>query len=441
MLFTLTAEAAGRDFKIHTFDSNQSSPRTTQADDAHLKLSSDAAMLLLARRYTWPESSPPIGDVDEETIQQLNKFGGRQQIPFADHRSLDFTPKLLLVLDGPDQNEINSLPTDLYPSLTFSDPAFSIDKLPNQNGHRDASDSKESCIYFDYDRTGCSHSAGAPAHESDEICSTGEAYDRFLTCDSSASDIVSFLEKAVIRTSSFKRVRFTLTISSRHGENVALMKDGLESLMKGLQTLAVDFLLESTVVLGAHDSSRSDAMNLMNHISSKAKRDSADSAVQSESKGSTKAQQKQQHATRNSHVARAESSPVLFSSPKSPIHIPICYNTNATCVEGTNSCSGHGHCYRKRSSGSKSEKVNDCYACKCSRTVVRKNSDGTVKTVQWGGPDCSKKDISMHFWLIGGLSIFLIYLVAYGIGLLFSIGSEELPSVLSAGVAPPKGQK
>lgn len=44
----------------------------------------------------------------------------------------------------------------------------------------------------------------------------------------------------------------------------------------------------------------------------------------------------------------------------------------------------------------------------------------------------------MQFWLIGGLSVVLVLGVAYGVGMLFSIGEEELPGVLSAGVTPPK---
>lgn len=70
--------------------------------------------------------------------------------------------------------------------------------------------------------------------------------------------------------------------------------------------------------------------------------------------------------------------------------------------------------------------------------MVSTNKDGKTKTVQWGGPDCSKRDVSMQFWLIGGLSLLLVLGVGYGIGMLFSIGEEELPGVLSAGVAPPK---
>lgn len=123
-----------------------------------------------------------------------------------------------------------------------------------------------------------------------------------------------------------------------------------------------------------------------------------------------------------------------------PIHrnlAPVCHATNSSCAEATNNCSGHGTCYLK--SGSESESSGNCYACRCQQTVVRK-SDGTTQKIQWGGPSCEKKDISSSFWLIAGVSILLVLMVGSGIGMLFSMGQQELPSVISAGVGGPKTQ-
>lgn len=72
---------------------------------------------------------------------------------------------------------------------------------------------------------------------------------------------------------------------------------------------------------------------------------------------------------------------------------------------------------------------------------MRKNSDGTVKTVQWGGPACQKKDVSIPFWLLAGFTVLLVGVVTWAIGLLYSVGSEELPSVIGAGVSGGKAQK
>jgi hypothetical protein len=112
--------------------------------------------------------------------------------------------------------------------------------------------------------------------------------------------------------------------------------------------------------------------------------------------------------------------------------LPTCFNSESSCTNATNSCSGHGSC---------SEKYAGCYACQCLRTIVRHNDDGTTKTVQWGGTACEKKDISTEFWLFASFGIAMTALVAGTVALLYSMGSEELPSVIGAGVAGPRTTK
>jgi Domain of unknown function (DUF3844) len=105
--------------------------------------------------------------------------------------------------------------------------------------------------------------------------------------------------------------------------------------------------------------------------------------------------------------------------------LPVCHSTNTSCTSATNGCSGHGSCYAKST---------DCYACKCQKTTVR-TADGSIRTVQWGGPACQKEDISTQFFLLGTITVLVILAVAGGISMLFSVGQEELPSVISAGVS------
>lgn len=64
-----------------------------------------------------------------------------------------------------------------------------------------------------------------------------------------------------------------------------------------------------------------------------------------------------------------------------------------------------------------------------------------IKTTQWGGPSCRKKDVSVPFFLLAGLAIALAAIISWGVGLLYSIGQEDLPSVIGAGVAGPRAQK
>ena len=80
-----------------------------------------------------------------------------------------------------------------------------------------------------------------------------------------------------------------------------------------------------------------------------------------------------------------------------------------------------------------------CYACKCGKTVLERGKG--VKTVQWAGPACARKDVSSSFWLLVAVSVGLVATVSWGVGLMFSIGQEELPSVIGAGVAGPRAQK
>lgn len=124
----------------------------------------------------------------------------------------------------------------------------------------------------------------------------------------------------------------------------------------------------------------------------------------------------------------------------SSLHVaPVCYASNSSCNEMTNTCSGHGYCYRK--SGSSDQSTNsDCYSCKCQETTLRKD-DGTVQKIRWGGSACQKRDISSPFFLVTGVTILILVATGAAIGMLYSVGSEQLPGVISAGVGSVRTQK
>ena len=133
------------------------------------------------------------------------------------------------------------------------------------------------------------------------------------------------------------------------------------------------------------------------------------------------------------------SQPALSSTPANSTipktTIPSCYSNEAACISNTASCASHGTCKKRYT-----EKVSDdeegpeCWACECIPSKI-KNGE-YVKTIYWGGPACQKKDISVPFFLFAGFTVAAVAAVSYGIGLLYSIGEEDLPSVLGAGVAP-----
>jgi hypothetical protein len=71
---------------------------------------------------------------------------------------------------------------------------------------------------------------------------------------------------------------------------------------------------------------------------------------------------------------------------------------------------------------------------------VEERADGK-KTTRWGGPACQKKDVSIEFWLIVGFTVGMVFLVTFAIGTVWDMGSEELPSVIGAGVSGPSTRK
>ena len=116
--------------------------------------------------------------------------------------------------------------------------------------------------------------------------------------------------------------------------------------------------------------------------------------------------------------------------------LPSCFSSLEHLITATKDCSSHG-APKLRYKDPSSNK--NCYSCVCHPTVLSR--EGGNKTFRWGGPACSKKDVSESFWLLAFVTIGLLGVAGWGIGLLTSMGSEELPGVLSAGVGGPRAQK
>lgn len=117
--------------------------------------------------------------------------------------------------------------------------------------------------------------------------------------------------------------------------------------------------------------------------------------------------------------------------------LPICHSTETSCMAATGNCSGHGTCYKKHNGTSSDSDDKGCWACGCDKEGTERNN----RTIHWGGPACSKEDISSPFFLLAGLTIGLVAAISWGVGLMYSIGQEDLPSVIGAGVAGPTARK
>jgi hypothetical protein len=106
-------------------------------------------------------------------------------------------------------------------------------------------------------------------------------------------------------------------------------------------------------------------------------------------------------------------------------HVPsFCFTTKESCVNSTDGCSGRGSCVETTRAG------HACYSCVCSTT---KNKKG--KKQSWAGIKCEREDISSQFVLLVGTTVFLLFLTVGAVYLLYSIGTQELPSTLVASTA------
>jgi hypothetical protein len=148
-------------------------------------------------------------------------------------------------------------------------------------------------------------------------------------------------------------------------------------------------------------------------------------------------------------IEESETSPIhesnIFSQvngtkKNATIVYSTCYPSNETCQNATSNCSGHGQCRRKYKA--QSDEDDSCYTCGCipsiNITLSKNGKDEIAKRTYWGGAACQKEDVSSPFWLLLGITVLLIGVVSAGVGMLFSIGEEKLPSVIGAGVSGPK---
>ncbi|KAJ7212957.1 hypothetical protein GGX14DRAFT_445794 [Mycena pura] len=131
----------------------------------------------------------------------------------------------------------------------------------------------------------------------------------------------------------------------------------------------------------------------------------------------------------------ADAQPSQAPFPRPPPQAPIgsvatCHTTLDACTNTTDACSGRGACVAATKAG------RTCFMCACGTTTT--GSGSTLKTQTWVGEKCERKDISGPFVLLAGTTTILVIVIAMSIGLLYSVGNVELPSVLLGGAVHPK---
>ena len=138
-----------------------------------------------------------------------------------------------------------------------------------------------------------------------------------------------------------------------------------------------------------------------------------------------------EHEDEPAETSKAQE-PEFFISTNARKPIPACFGSEDSCVTGTGNCSGHGSCLNRYAKPDGSDGKEVCFTCHCLSTVSESGS-----LTQWAGGACSKKDVSVPFWLFFGFTILLLGILYLAIGMLFGVGEETLPGVIGAGVSRP----
>ncbi|KAL9581301.1 MAG: hypothetical protein Q9212_003977 [Teloschistes hypoglaucus] len=433
----LAARSAASDAQIYITDQHEG--RTPKA------LSPATIRLLLARRLGLSQYHSLEG-VDESALKLLNNYGGEQRALFSadEQQQQQDRQRNLIVIDGVEDSN-GLLPPSLHmPEFTLSDPPHSsytrqlVEDLERQA--QDATlDGQKRCGYTPFE-IGQDSRGSVTRLSADGTClhrERGPQISRDLDTIAYWTSILEDLASAIPSRTAIIYVSLSNNVDRSQKTSKAL-----EGLSKVLSRL-----LESK-------SNHETTIMLMPRSDPKAKRTTAspygngimpDPKKHEKREGQSEAPltaPSEPKTSLSSHHVSVPQTLKASSVPRVGI-LPVCQPKLDILIAVTNNCSGHGTPYLKRHGSSPDDdvKIADCYACKCGKTVLDRGEGKGVKTVVWAGPACSKKDVSGPFWLLAGISIALVATVTWGIGLMFSIGQEELPSVIGAGVAGPRAQK
>ncbi|KAF7713235.1 Uncharacterized protein PECH_002223 [Penicillium ucsense] len=360
-------------------------------------MTEDVARLVLELR-TEASLQSVLGKVDAETVDRLNEYSGAQESLFGGDGSQATPNRNLVVFEGINEALGTSLRKAQPHSIIV--PHASSELVEGSIADRlDAGKMKKRCAYYSGDKAKSSDSQSAKECLSqDPVLSQSQE----LT-----PEFLNLLASVEVWSSTDNKMSAS-TVALKGSSDKTVVSKSLQSLFQSMDKLASSKDHEITVLTMS-------AFNPSADFEKLAKRDHDPS-------------QQSPYATSAQSIIQKSAQTQALSS----VLAPICHASNSSCADATNSCSGHGQCYLKSSSGD-----SKCFACKCKPTV-RTRSNGSKQTIYWGGPACQKEDISSPFFMIAGVTILAIVLVTGAVGMLFSMGSEELPSVIGAGITGAK---
>ncbi|CEO58516.1 hypothetical protein PMG11_03235 [Penicillium brasilianum] len=382
---------------IFTFPSNDQNKGDNSLK--HQTVSEDVAELILELR-TQSSLQSILGKVEKEIVDRINEFSGAQSSLFGGHNSHGTPSKSIILIEGVNEAVGSNIRQAQTQSVFVPHASLKLvdDSLGSQLGNGDM---KKRCTYGQGDGASGSRSVQSAKDciSQDPVLSHGE--------NLYSAEFLDLLDSVEI-WSSKDQTTTASRLSLKANSDNAVVTTYIESFFHNLKEMTLTESFEITALMvPAADASR-DFTRISRRDTGSQPRSTASDA---------------QSTLQKSAEDLAASSSLLA---------PVCHASNSSCSDATNNCSGHGQCYLKSSSGDA-----QCFACRCQATV-RTKSDGTKQKIYWGGPACQKEDISSPFFLIAGVTVLVIVLASSAVGMLFSMGQEELPSVIGAGVGGSK---
>lgn len=359
-------------------------------------IDSEMASAIIARRRALT-ADRYLGITDSMLLQDINTYGGYQEPLFGEDSTKEAPGKLFIRISGVDMQikDFDIAMPDLWIDAPTKDLLTDFKAL--SDGSRKEKDGL--CEYA------VPPSANAPDSKGVEVVFTYPAENG-----------------RCLRVTEIPNIPVILSLHSFLPTNPSVTATQIDSLVRILKHFSATENVESTVLLLPAEKKLKKPKTPTQH-----KKHAARSAQQSQEE-----RLDLPSTTPSSFDAIVPATAGNSSSNTThplPKNIPACFTSQSSCENTTNTCSGHGSCYKAH---------NSCWKCRCGTTVVRKNPEGSDKTVQWGGNACQKKDVSVPFVLFASFGVVMTALVSGAIGMLWSMGSQELPSVIGAGVAGPR---
>ncbi|KAI4231367.1 MAG: hypothetical protein LQ349_005668 [Xanthoria aureola] len=424
----LSAHALASDASIYLSDASDT--------PAPQVLSPHATRLLLARRLGVSRYHSLEG-ADEPTLKTLNEFGGQQKsILSPDERWQDPQRNLIIIEDIENPREF--LDPKLHPStftMANAPESFQTHQLVNDLFEQ----AKEVSFKGGYS---CSSKYGNKGAFKRGVLSTVDGATGACSVEPAPSRVLGMAQLFTdLKTKQSARTAIVrLSFSDfANDKDLPQAKKDLSQVLSGLlRPAAREKDQESTVIIMPPSNVKAKRSSTSGYGSYAMPQRQPLQAREGQTEAPLAAPSAPQTSLASDQVSTSQT--LKGSSVLKPGILPVCQPNLEKLIEVTNNCSGHGTPYLKgKDLDEKAQSV--CYACKCSKTVLSRGEGQGVKTIHWAGPACSKKDVSAPFWLLAGISIAMVATVAWGVGLLFSIGQEDLPSVIGAGVTGPRAQK